>query len=75
MLAARGGGGASVVRTFSYFSRWLVLVAATMSLISASGCAMFNSENWDLDFLRDPRAVDIDNRLEDGNRPIVVNPF
>jgi hypothetical protein len=50
-------------------------VAAILVLLaSAGGCAMFNSENWNFDALRDDRAVDIDHRLE-GTKPIVVNPF
>jgi hypothetical protein len=64
-----------VFGSFSYLSRCLILMAAILLPTLAGGCAMFNSETWDLNFLRDPRAVDIDNRLEGGNRPIVVNPF
>jgi hypothetical protein len=64
-----------VVGNLFYSSRRTILLAAILLLTSASGCQMFNSENWDLNGLRDPRAVDIDNRLEGGNRPIVVNPF
>jgi hypothetical protein len=49
-------------------------MAAVLASVAFSGCAVFNSENWNFDALRDDRAVDIDKRLE-GTKPIVVNPF
>jgi len=60
---------------FFYLSRPMRVVAAFLILLPLlGGCAMFNSENWNFDALRDDRAVDIDHRLE-GTKPIVVNPF
>ncbi len=63
-------------RGLFHFSRHPWLLAAVLILpFFASGCATaLNSENWNLNALRDDRAVDIDKRLE-GNKPIVVNPF
>ena len=70
-----GAEGAKLFGNIFYFSRrkWLV-AAALFLLVAAGGCAMFDSDNWNVDALRDDRAVDIDHRLE-GTKPIVVNPF
>jgi hypothetical protein len=43
-------------------------------LVPLSGCARWDSEKWNLDQLRDERAVDIDQRLST-REPIVKNPF
>lgn len=45
-----------------------------MLLVSTSGCALFHKETWDINRYRDPRAADIDHRL-DRSEPIVKNPF
>jgi hypothetical protein len=49
-------------------------MAATLVLLGASGCAMFDRDKWDLNRYRDERAVDIEQRL-DTSEPIVENPF
>jgi hypothetical protein len=50
-------------------------VAAILVLLAtASGCASWKLEDFNLNRLRDERAVDIDHRLEI-SKPIVVNPF
>jgi hypothetical protein len=50
-------------------------LAAIASLpILAGGCAMWNQDRWNLDRLRDERAVEIEQRLE-RTEPIVKNPF
>jgi hypothetical protein len=44
-------------------------------LLLTSGCAtIFDGETWDLNRLRDDRAVDIDKRLQ-ATQPNVPNPF
>ncbi len=58
-----------------HFNRRLGCVAVVLLLlVSAGGCASWNLERFNLNRLRDDRAVDIDNRLE-GSKPIVANPF
>lgn len=60
---------------FHFSCRFACLAVVLAALATSSGCAaFFNSENWNLNALRDDRAVDIDRRLE-GTKPIVVNPF
>jgi hypothetical protein len=50
-------------------------VAAVLVLLVSSGCAtLFDREKWDLNRLRDDRAVDIDKRLTT-TQPDVPNPF
>jgi hypothetical protein len=39
-----------------------------------TGCAMWDKDRWNVDRLRDERAVDIDQRLSN-DEPIVKNPF
>ncbi len=41
---------------------------------SLGGCAAWDSERWDIDRLRDDRALDIEQRLTQ-DEPIVENPF
>jgi hypothetical protein len=68
-------GDTTVFRRSFYFSRRLCCVAAALVLLVASGCAMlFERNKWDLNRLRDDRAVDIDKRLET-TQPDVPNPF
>jgi hypothetical protein len=43
-------------------------------LCQLGGCAAWNRDFWNLNELRDERAVDIDHRLNTGE-PIVKNPF
>jgi hypothetical protein len=47
-----------------------------LPLVSAGGCALWNWNKaaWNLENYRDPRAADIDHRL-DKAEPIVKNPF
>jgi hypothetical protein len=56
-------------------NRRALCLAAILSLpIFATGCTLWNKSTWDLNQLRDERAVDIDQRLEQ-NKTIVKNPF
>jgi hypothetical protein len=43
-------------------------------LPTAAGCTLWDRHRWNLDRLRDDRAVDIDHRLDQAE-PIVQNPF
>ena len=61
-------------RWFYFNCRVAALAAILMPLVSASGCALFRRDTWDINHYRDARAVDIDKRL-DKNEPIVKNPF
>jgi hypothetical protein len=45
-----------------------------LPLVFTGGCALFYKETWDISRYRDPRAADIDHRL-DRSEPIVKNPF
>jgi hypothetical protein len=50
------------------------LAAVLIFVASSVGCSTWNLDRYNLNTLRDDRAVDIDQRLE-GSKPIVVNPF
>jgi hypothetical protein len=50
------------------------MAAALLILATNSGCATWNLDRFNIDRLRDDRAVDIDHRLE-GSKPIVASPF
>jgi hypothetical protein len=50
----------------------LILVAWVAAPLA--GCAMFDTDRWQLDRYRDERAVDIDRRLSE-DVPIGQNPF
>jgi hypothetical protein len=64
-----------VLRRQFHFSRRICYVAAVLLLFLTGGCAtVFNRETWDLNRLRDDRAVDIDKRLMT-TQPNVPNPF
>jgi hypothetical protein len=50
------------VRKFAYKSQ-LCLVLALLTCIATAGCALWHPPRLDLNKYRDPRAVDIDDRL------------
>jgi hypothetical protein len=54
--------------------RTLCLAVILVLPLLATGCTLWNKDRWDLNQLRDERAVDIDQRLE-RNQTIVKNPF
>jgi hypothetical protein len=54
--------------------RWMRATLLAIVVASLTGCAMFDAEKWDLNRLRDERAVDVDQRLSE-RAPIVENPF
>lgn len=59
----------------SHSTRPIVCLAAvSLTLLSASGCALFTKETWNLNNYRDERAVDIDRRLEKADTG-VKSPF
>jgi hypothetical protein len=60
-------------RLYSTYARRF-LAATLLLALPTAGCALSKPEMWDLNRLRDERAVDIDHRL-DQNEPIVRNPF
>jgi hypothetical protein len=65
----------SVFKPLIYLTRRLACLAVLL-LPLASGCALWkwNKADWTLENYRDPRAVDIDHRLDKpGNA--VQNPF
>ncbi|MEX2308020.1 MAG: hypothetical protein WD738_10530 [Pirellulales bacterium] len=45
-----------------------------LSLVFESGCAQWDRDRWNIERLRDERAVDIDHRLDQAAPP-VQNPF
>jgi len=50
-------------------------MAAIMPLlIVCGGCTMWDQDAWNLDRLRDERAVDIEQRLS-SDEPVVESPF
>jgi len=55
-------------------NRRTVAVAAILSLVLTSGCAMWDRDRWDLSRYRDERAVDIDQRLS-SDEAVVKSPF
>jgi hypothetical protein len=58
-----------------HFTRRVAWLAAVLvPLASAGGCALMNQDLWNPDHYRDPRAVDIDHRL-DKPVPTAKNPF
>ena len=63
-------------RLFHFTHRLLLLAAIVLPLTTSCGCAFWdwNKADWNLERYRDPRASDIDRRLEK-NTPIVQNPF
>jgi hypothetical protein len=73
-FAANCHGVIDVFDRMRHFSRRLALLAAILLPLLSGGCNMFNRDDWDINRLRDDRAVDIDQRL-DGGKPIVENPF
>jgi hypothetical protein len=60
-------------RKFHFSSRGLCL-AAVLLLSQLAGCAAWNRDFWNLNALRDERAVEIDHRLDNAESP-VKNPF
>jgi hypothetical protein len=50
---------------------WAVI---TLLIAPLAGCVLFHKDTWNLDRLRDERAVDIERRLE-RKEPIVKDPF
>ena len=61
-------------RSFHLTCRVGCLAAILILLGSVSGCAMWDRDRWNIDRLRDDRAVEIDHRLK-GADPAVQNPF
>jgi hypothetical protein len=62
-------------RNHNYSNRRALCLAVILAVpLSATGCTLWNKDRWDLNQLRDERAVDIDQRLE-RNETIVKNPF
>jgi hypothetical protein len=61
-------------RSFHFTHRFYCLAAVLLPLVSAGGCALWNKDVLNPNHYRDPRAVDIDNRLQK-EVPIVKNPF
>jgi hypothetical protein len=79
-FAAEIGGnlllGADVFQRSLYFTRRVLWLAVLLLPVAAGGCAFWdwNKADWNLENYRDPRAVDIDHRLEKP-APVVKNPF
>jgi hypothetical protein len=65
---------AMIRRHFHLTHRICCLAAVLMPVAFAGGCALWNKELLDPNHYRDPRAVDIDDRLQK-DVPIVKNPF
>ena len=56
------------------FGRAACVAAALTTVISLGGCAAWKADRWNIDSLRDQRAVEVDQRLS-RDRTIVENPF
>ncbi|MEM6798753.1 MAG: hypothetical protein AAF589_04495 [Planctomycetota bacterium] len=50
------------------------LLATLATLLPSAGCTAWQTRNWDLDQLRDPRATSLEERL-DNRAPAVTSPF
>jgi hypothetical protein len=61
-------------RQFHFTRRLCTLAVLLLPFISAGGCALWNKDMLNPEHYRDPRAVDIDHRLEKAE-PFVKNPF
>jgi hypothetical protein len=61
-------------RHIHFTHRICCLAAMLLPLLSTGGCALWNKDLLDPNHYRDPRAVDIDNRLEKSDA-FVKNPF
>jgi hypothetical protein len=62
-------------RASIYLTRRTLCLAALLLLPAATGgCALWNKDVWNPNHYRDPRAVDIDRRL-DNAEPLVKSPF
>jgi hypothetical protein len=60
-------------RSFHSICRTACL-AAVLTALATTGCATWSLDRFNVNQLRDDRAVDIDHRLE-GARPLEVSPF
>ena len=68
--------GADVFQRSLYFTRRVMWLAVFLLPVASGGCALWNwnKADWNLENYRDPRAVDIDHRLEKP-APAVKHPF
>jgi hypothetical protein len=62
------------VRDCHHLSRRFLILAAVLLLCPAGGCAVWDRDFWNLNALRDERAVEIDHRLDNAESP-VKSPF